>query len=98
MIRIYEPDICVSMACGMEREKELKELAVWIRQLRKEGMDIQRYNYTLHKERFLEEPLVEGYDFESKDSQPVTVADGKIVISGRYPDIDELRKLVEKAE
>lgn len=98
MIRIYEPDICVSMACGMERDKELKELAGFVRQLRKEGLDIQRYNYTLHRERFLEEPLLEGYDFESKDSQPVTVADGKVVISGRYPDINDLRKLVDKTK
>jgi hypothetical protein len=98
MIRIYEPDICVSMACGMERDKELKELAGFVRQLRKEGIDIQRYNYTLHRERFLEETLLGGYDFESKDSQPVTVADGKVVISGRYPDINDLRKLVDKAE
>ena len=58
MIRIYEPDICVSMACGMEREKELKELAGFVRELRKEGVDIQSYNYTLHRERFLEEPLM----------------------------------------
>ena len=75
MIRIYEPDICVSMACGMEREKELKELAGFVRQLRKEGVDIQRYNYTLHKEKFLEELLIAGFDFESRDSQPVTIAD-----------------------
>lgn len=98
MIRIYEPDICVSMACGMEREEELKDLARFVRQLRKEGIDILRYNYTLHKERFLEEPLVKGYDFEAPDSQPVTIAYGEIVISGRYPEIDELRKLVKRAK
>ncbi len=96
MIRIYEPDICVSMACGMEREEELKELARFVRQLRKEGIDIMRYNYTLHRDRFHEEPLVKGFDFEAPDSQPVTVVDGEIVITGRYPVMDELKKLVKR--
>lgn len=92
-IRIYEPDLTVSMACGMEAKDALERIGDTVRVLRKKDAKISRYNLTLHRARFLEDETVSTLLAKGPEILPITMVDREIYRTGAYPSEKELEEI-----
>jgi hypothetical protein len=95
-MQIYEPAMCCSTGlCGVGVDPELLRVSTILNTLKKNGIDVGRYNLTNAPQEFVNNKLVNNYLREKGiDGLPVIILDDEIVISGRYPTNDEFVKLL----
>lgn len=93
---IYEPAMCCSTGlCGVGVDPELLRISTVINTLKKNGIEVQRFNLTNSPQEFMTNKQVN--DFLNKkgvSGLPVTVIDNQIVIAGRYPTNEEFVELL----
>lgn len=92
-ITIYEPDLRVSMECDRETRDVLDRVGDTVRVLRKKDVKISRYNFTLHKARFLEDETVSTLLAKGPEVLPITMVDREIYRTGAYPSEKELEEI-----
>ena len=93
---IYEPAMCCSTGlCGVGVDPELLRISTTLNTLQKNGVNVDRFNLSNAPQEFVNNQLIN--EFINKDGVeklPVTVLDGEIVITGRYPTNEEFIKLL----
>lgn len=94
---IYEPAMCCETGiCGVGVDPELLRISTVINNLKKNGVEIKRYNLNNFPQEFINNTeinkLIMG---DGVESLPATVVDGKIVMTKKYPTNDEIANLLE---
>jgi chaperonin GroEL (HSP60 family) len=95
-MQIFEPAMCCSTGlCGVGVDPELLRISTVLNSLKKNGINIERYNLSNAPHEFINckavNQLISG---KGVDKLPVTVLDDEIIITGRYPTNEEFVKLL----
>lgn len=92
-IEIFDPPMCCPTGlCGPTLDQALLDLNEMILQLQAEGFSVQRYQMTSHPQAFLNNPEVMRLVREQQmDALPVTVVHGKVIKTGDYPSLTEIK-------
>lgn len=93
---IYEPAMCCSTGlCGVGVDPELLRISTVLNTLKQKGIEVSRYNLTSAPMEFVNSKAVNDFvNANGPDKLPVTLLDGNIIISGRYPTNAEFTKLL----
>jgi len=96
IIEIYEPPLCCPTGvCGPAPDPELAALQDAVMKLKKEGYSVERIAINQQPMRVMSNAVVKAILIsEGKESLPITLIEGKLVIKGRYPKYEELLKEV----
>jgi hypothetical protein len=91
-IQIFDPAMCCSTGvCGVEADQDLARFAADVEWVRRNGARIERFNLAQEPMAFVNQPVVkEALERLGQPSLPLTLVDGDIQCSGRYPSRDEL--------
>lgn len=92
---IFDPALCCSAgACGTSADPELLRVATEIENLKKAGIDVERYNLSSDPKAFMQCKAVSDVLYQQgEEALPITVLDGKIVKSGSYLTNEEFADL-----
>ena len=98
-MKIYEPAMCCSTGlCGVGVDQELLRMSIVLNNLSKLGIVVERYNLSNAPQEFINNKAVNEFiNSKGVDELPVIVVDDKIVITGRYPNNDEISKFLNVA-
>jgi len=90
-IEIFEPAMCCSTGlCGVSVDPELLRISTVLNTLKEWGVEVKRYNLTNAPMQFVTNQTVSEFvKLYGADRLPVTVVDGKLAVSGRYPTNEE---------
>ncbi len=96
-IKIYEPAMCCSTGlCGVGVDPELLRISTTLNTLQKKGIIVERYNLSNSPQEFVANEVVNGLiQTEGVEILPVTVVDGQVKITKRYPTNQEFITLLE---
>jgi hypothetical protein len=99
-IIIFEPAMCCSTGlCGPVVDLELLRITTVISNLGKNGVKVERYNLNSNPEAFVDNIVIyEILNRDGVDVLPVTIVDGKVVKTKKYPTNDELLKFLDVPE
>lgn len=94
---IYEPAMCCPTGlCGVSIDPELLRISTVLNILKKNGIEVERFNLTSAPLEFMNNKAVNEFINEKGiDGLPLTVLDDEIVIIGRYPTNEEFAKLLD---
>ncbi len=95
-MQIFEPAICCSTGlCGVGVDPELLRISTVLNTLKKNGVNVERFNLSNSPQEFVNNNTVNHFiNTKGVDGLPVTVLDGEIVITGRYPTNEEFVKFL----
>ena len=90
-IEIFEPAMCCPTGvCGANIDPELLRISTVLNTLQQRGITVKRYNLTSAPMEFVNNKAVSEFvKLYGADKLPVTVVDGALAISGRYPTNEE---------
>lgn len=96
-MQIFEPAMCCTTGlCGVGVDPELLRISTVLNLLQKNGVIVDRFNLSNAPQEFITNEVVNVFINEKGvDDLPVTVVDGEIVVTGRYPKNEEFIKLLE---
>ena len=99
-IIIFEPAMCCSTGlCGPVVDLELLRISTVISNLGKNGVKVERYNLNSNPQAFVDNIVInEILNRDGVDVLPVTIVDGKVVKTKKYPTNDELLKFLDVPE
>jgi len=91
-IEIYDPPMCcASGVCGPDPDPRLAAFSADLDWLRRQGIDVRRYNLAQEPVAFTQNPDVKRLiDETGGDGLPVVLLDGKVMQHGSYPSRNEL--------
>lgn len=91
VMKIYEPAMCCSTGlCGVGVDTELLRISTVLNALKGNHIEIERINLSNSPHEFVTNKIVNQFINEKGiDGLPITVLDGVIIITGRYPTNDE---------
>ena len=97
-IVIYDPPMCcASGLCGPNPDPRLIDLQNTIFQVKQFGAEVERYMITQTPEKLRENPdVVKLIQAGELKVLPITTYNGKIIKSGSYPTLVELKTLMGK--
>ena len=92
-VHIYDPSLCCSSGvCGEDVDQSLVDISATLVNAKAEGIEVVRHNLANAPLDSAAEPAVKRLlTDEGSDALPAIVVNGRLVLSGRYPSIDELR-------
>lgn len=95
-IAIYEPAMCCPTGlCGVGIDPELLRISALIDTLKKNGVDVQRFNLTSSPQEFINNKAVNEFlNSNGVEGLPITLFGEEIMFSGRYPTDEEIANLV----
>nr|WP_319489577.1 arsenite efflux transporter metallochaperone ArsD [uncultured Caproiciproducens sp.] len=95
-MQIFEPAMCCSTGlCGVGIDPELLRVSTVLNSLKKNGIVVERYNLTNSPMKFINNKAVNQMISEKGvENLPITVLDGEIIMTGRYPTNEEFAKLL----
>lgn len=91
-IQVFEPALCCSSGvCGVNVDQELVAFSADVDWARLKGCQVNRFNLANTPLAFSENNAVkEVLTRSGVDALPLTLLDGEVVLTGRYPRRDEL--------
>ncbi|RMG69235.1 MAG: arsenical resistance operon transcriptional repressor ArsD [Nitrospirae bacterium] len=91
-IEIYDPPMCCSSGlCGPEIDPVLVRVNEAILNLKKQGVEVQRFNLAQQPKAFMENETVKALlSKEGKKILPISIVNGKVFKTGEYPSYEEL--------
>lgn len=91
---IYDPPMCCSTGvCGPNPDQILIKLQDTVAELKKVGVEVERYIITQSPEKFKENPqVIKLIQEQQLKVLPVTTFNGTIVKTGGYPTLEEFKK------
>lgn len=91
-IEIYEPAMCCSSGlCGPTIDPVLIRMNDAVLALKKQGIDVQRFNLTQQLKEFMANKKVADLLHKNgKKALPVTVVNGDVFKTGEYPDYEDI--------
>ena len=95
-MQIFETAMCCSTGlCGVGVDPELLRISTVLSSLKKNGVEVQRFNLSGSPQEFVDNKVVNSFINEKGvEDLPITVLDGEIMLIGRYPTNEELMKLL----
>jgi hypothetical protein len=92
-VEFFDPPMCCSTGlCGPTLDQTLLDVSEMIVELRKKGLQVERYQMTSHPQAFLSNPEVMRLVREKQMAAlPIIVVRGRIVAEGRYPKLIEIQ-------
>ncbi|HVI41526.1 MAG TPA: arsenite efflux transporter metallochaperone ArsD, partial [Anaerovoracaceae bacterium] len=95
-ITIYEPAMCCPTGlCGVSIDPELLRISTLQNTLKKNGVEMQRFNLSNSPQEFINNKEVNKFINENgAEKLPLTLIDDEIVVTGRYPTDEEIAKLI----
>lgn len=96
-MKLFESAVCTCAENpNLKENQELLRVYVIVDTLKKQGIEIERYNINEDSEEFIENEVVFKYmQSVGVNGLPITVVDDEIVIMGRYPSRSEFISLLE---
>jgi len=96
-IIIFEPAMCCPTGLyGPVVDLELLRISTVISNLGKNGVKVERYNLNNNPEAFVDNIVInEILNRDGVDALPVTIVDGKVVKTKKYPTNDEMLKFLD---
>ncbi len=95
-LAVYDPPMCCSTgACGPAVDPVLPRVAADLDWLKRQGIEVERYNLAQQPQAFASNPTVTAALREhGNDCLPLVLVDGDIASRGTYPARSELARLV----
>ena len=95
-IQIFDPAMCCSTGvCGPEVDTKLVQFAADLDWLKNQGVIVQRNNLSQSPAAFVDNKLVNSTLAEKGEAAlPLLLINGKLAVTGRYPDLKELAALL----
>jgi arsenite methyltransferase len=96
MLQVFDPPMCCSTGvCGPEVDPELVAFASDLNWLKKQGVDVRRFNMSQTPDVFVDTPVVyDAITAEGTEVLPLILVDGRLTSKGRYPSREELLRMV----
>lgn len=96
-LQIFDPAMCCSTGvCGPEVDTKLVQFAADLDWLKSQGIIVQRHNLSQNPAAFVEnEPVKAALTEKGEAALPVLLVNGKVAVTGRYPDRGELAALLK---
>ena len=96
-LQIFEGAMCCSTGlCGIGVDPELLRVSTVFNSLKKNGVEVKRFNLSDSPQEFVDNKVVNKFINEKGiDEFPITLLDGVIVLTSKYPTNEELAKLLE---
>lgn len=96
-MQIFEPAMCCPTGlCGVGVDPELLRISAVLNSLKKNGVTVDRFNLTDAPMEFINNEAVNKLiNAHGVEQLPVTVVDGEIVITGRYPANEDFISLLQ---
>jgi AhpD family alkylhydroperoxidase len=100
IIEVFDPPMCCSSGvCGPDPDPKLARFSADLDWLRRQGIEVRRYNLTQEPTAFTKNADVKHLIEEADgDGLPVIVVDGKVMRHGSYPDRAELARWAGMSE
>ncbi|OEC40696.1 arsenite efflux transporter metallochaperone ArsD [Aeromonas sp. DNP9] len=92
LIQVFDPALCCSSGvCGAEVDQALVTFAGDAEWIKQQGASLFRFNLAQQPLVFAETPAVASFlELSGEEGLPVTLVDGQVVLTGRYPSRAEL--------
>lgn len=99
-VQIYDPPMCCPTGlCGPTVDPVLLDIHEAVITLKAEGITVERYMLNSQPYAFFANPEVMKLVREKQMAAlPITVVDGRIVKTGGYPTLEELRREINIAQ
>ncbi len=96
-IQVFDPAMCCSTGiCGPEVDPKLVQFAADLDSLKSAGVVVQRYNLSQNPGAFVENELVrKALADKGEKVLPLVLVNGKVAVTGYYPDGKELAVLAK---
>ncbi|MBI1361530.1 MAG: arsenite efflux transporter metallochaperone ArsD [Alphaproteobacteria bacterium] len=96
-IQVFDPAMCCSTGvCGPDVDTKLVQFAADLDWLKTQGVVVQRHNLSQNPAAFVEnEPVKAALTEKGEAALPVLLVNGKVAMTGRYPERKELASLVK---
>jgi len=93
-IQVFDPALCCSTGvCGVNVDQQLVTFAADVDWAKQNGAKIERFNLAQQPSAFAERAVVKGYlERSGQEGLPLTLVDGEIALTGRYPNRKELAR------
>ena len=93
-IHVFDPALCCSTGvCGVDVDQQLVTFAADVDWAKQNGAKIERFNLAQQPSAFAERAVVKGYlERSGQEGLPLTLVDGEIALTGRYPNRKELAR------
>lgn len=97
---IFEPAMCCETGiCGVGVDPELLRVSAVLNALKKNGVDVKRYNLNNAPKEFISNKTINQFINEKGvEGLPAAMLGDEIVITGRYPTNEEFIKLLDVPE
>lgn len=94
-LQIFDPAMCCSTGvCGPDVDTKLVQFAADLDWLKSQGVIVQRHNLSQNPAAFVESEAVKTTLTEKGEAAlPVMLLNGKVTVTGRYPERGELAAL-----
>ena len=91
-IEIFDPAMCCPTGlCGPNINPELMRIAAVLETLKRNGVNVARYNLRDEPQLFVDNKVVNQFLQENgADALPITLVDGEVVVSKGYPTTAQL--------
>lgn len=95
-LSIYDPAMCCPTGmCGVSIDPEFLRVATTLHTLRKNGVEVHRYNLSSTPEEFVKNKIVNDYiNQNGADVLPLTVLEDVVVLTKRYPTNIEMTEML----
>jgi hypothetical protein len=94
-LQVFDPAMCCSTGvCGPDVDSRLVQFAADLDWLKSQGVIVQRHNLAQNPAAFVENEAVKtALTDKGEPALPVLLVNGKVAVTGRYPDRPELASL-----
>jgi hypothetical protein len=98
-VQIFDPPLCCPTGlCGPTLDQTLLDVDEIVLELQAEGRRVERYQMMSHPQAFLGNPEVMALVRELQlDALPITVVGSRVVKTGAYPTMSEVRAALNGA-
>ncbi len=98
-LSVFDPPMCCSTGvCGPSVDPILPRFAADLDWLKRQGVEVERYNLAQQPVAFASNPAVRrGLREFGNGCLPLLLVDGQVAVHGRYPDREELARLTRLA-
>ncbi len=95
-IVIYDPPMCCSTGvCGPNPDQTLINLQDTLAEVKKLGIEVERYLITQSPQKFKENPeVIKLIQEQQLKVLPITTYEDKIVKTSTYPTLEEFKKFI----
>ena len=93
-IQVFDPALCCSTGvCGVDVDQQLVTFAADVDWAKQHGAMIERFNLAQQPSAFAGRAVVKGFlERSGQEGLPLTLVDGEIALTGRYPNRKELAR------